>query len=643
MNEREQERFEWTFDENEPGRIEGLLHPGIAFFRGHPFRSLAREMIQNSLDAAADSGKPVKVSFTLRTDIEFGGDQLRETFDRCLDALEGKEGDDYSFINMGFSALGRRKPLPCLIVADYNTVGLAGPRLDYLVKGDAASWKGKEGGLGNRGIGKAAAFAVSFLNTVLYSSQFVEPDTGRMRRAFQGKASLVSHTDQAGHRRGRTGYYGINEWDPLKEFDEDPSDIPENVRRSEVGTNIVIIGFASTPDWEVELVKSVIMNFYYALMSCRLEVEVIDASEKRWAVDNTTLGSLFERLCASSHADDPIHSSYELFKCIVDPNDPTKLTEPTQRGQLNHLGHCMAWIRVNEGLPRSAEIIRMPGMVICDGVRRLPSIKNLRRHWSDFAAVVVCEDTQGNDLLKRMEPPDHNDFRPAYLNDSERRRGEQALAELGSKIRDWLDYMMPQPESDDKQEVDELARFFPSDDDPESGGGSDEIDPFGTVLVGGIKERLPVLRQPDFTTVGRGTREDTEDDFEPGNGRVGDPSGRGVSEDGGGTTQMRPRREVVGIQDVRFVPLGGNQLNVWFTPQNSATARLTVRVASEERSKVDIVAIEAISDIDGNALKQGEIQLSGGERVGFTVFTIERFPPNRALVLDVTADVIERQ
>ena len=642
MNEREQERFQWTFDENEPGRIEGLLHPGIAFFRGHPFRSLAREMIQNSLDAADDSGRPVKVSFTLRTDIEFGGCQLRETFDRCLDALEGKEGDDYSFINMGFSALVRRKPLPCLIVADYNTVGLAGPRLDYLVKGDAASWKGKEGGLGNRGIGKAAAFAVSILNTVLYSSQFVEPGTGRMRRAFQGKASLVSHTDQAGDRRGRTGYYGINEWDPLKEFADETSDIPENVRRSEVGTNIVIIGFASTPDWEVELVKSVIMNFYYAVMSSRLEVEVIDASEKRWAVDNTTLGSLFQRLCASSHVDDPIHSSHELFKCIVDPTDPTKLTEPTQRGQLNHLGHCMAWIRVDDGLPRSAEIVRMPGMVICDGVRRLPSIKNLRRHWSDFAAVVVCEDPKGNDLLKRMEPPDHNDFRPAYLNDKERRRGEQALAELGGKIRDWLDYMMPQPESDDEQEIDELARFFPSDD-PESGGGGDEIDPFGDVLVGGIKERLPVLRQPDFTTIGRGTREDDEDDFGSGDGPVDDPSGGGATEDGTGTTQVRQRREFVRIQDVRFVQRGEKQLNVWFTPQATTMASLNVRVGSEERSKVDVVAVEGVQDLNGNPLTQGEIRLTTGERAGFAVFTKQPFPADRALVIDVTTEVIESQ
>ena len=639
MNDRERDRFQWTFDANESGRIEGLLHPGIAFFQGHPFRSLAREMIQNSLDAADDSGRPVKVSFTLRDDIEFGRRQLRRTFDRCLDELEGKEGDDIKFVDMGYSALGLRKPLPCLIVADYNTVGLAGPRLDYLVKGDAASWKGKEGGLGNRGIGKAAAFAVSILNTVLYSSQFMDHGMSRTRRAFQGKSSLVSHTDEHGTQRGRTGYYGINRWDPLVEDVNDASDIPQNVRRSEVGTNIVIIGFASTPGWEVELVKSVIMNFYYAVMCGRLQTEVVDQDGKRWTVDSATLAGLFDRLSASSEADDPIHRSYELFKCIADPSDPSKLLEPTQTGQLNQLGHCKAWIRVAEGLPKSAEISRMPGMVICDGVRRLPRIKNLRGHWSDFAAVVVCEDPKGNDLLKRMEPPEHNDFRPAYLNEDERSNGEHALTELGTKIRDWLDYLMPKPASDDEQEVDELARFFPSDDESESGGGSDEVDPFGAVLVGGIKERLPVLKQSDFTVTVPGSRGDGEDDFEPGEGTVDDPSGEGATEGGTGQTRVNARREVVSIQDVRYNSLGANELNVWFTPQANATARLAVRVGSEERSKVDLVNVVAIVDSHGNAVKQGEIRLTSGERAGFTIFTKERFPADRALVLDVTADL----
>lgn len=636
--------FTWTFEPNEPGRREGLNHPGLSFFRGHRFRSLAREMIQNSLDAADGSGKPVKVRMSLRKDIEFGQHHLRRTFDQCAEGLIGSEGDDYRQIDLGSRVLKRRE-IPCLVVEDYNTVGLAGPRLELLIKGDAASYKDRMASLGNRGIGKYAAFAVSLVYTVLYSSQFADEDSNEIKRAFQGKASLVSHRDMSGDPRGRTGYYGINEWDPYIELVSAQSGIPENVRRSEIGTNIIIVGFSREDGWERELARSIISNFYFAVLAKNLEVEIEDENGDTLAINNDTLAELFDSLADPDDADDPTGVAREHFWCIADRTDPSRIRQPTQTGQLNTLGHCMAWIRVEEGLSRRVEVVRTPGMVICDGVRRFQGIKNLRRHWSKFAAVVVCRSDDGNDLLKRMEPPEHNDFLPELFDDKDDRRlGESALRELGGKIREWLDFMMPLPESNDPQPVDELAEFFPSEDETAEGGGSEEIDPFGAIKVDKARERLPVLTRQTPEPPALGNDDDGDDSYEHGNGTRTNRRRGGAGDSEDGAARKRRTQRAIGVTDVRFAPPVGNEVTVWFTAEETVTAAsLSVRVGSEERVRDDSVSIVGLRDLDGNEIEQGRIEASSGERVQLSLTTAEPFPPERALVVDVSVEVGEKK
>lgn len=51
----------WRFPSNDYGEKKGINDSGIATFRGTPLRSLAREICQNSLDAARD--KTVRIEF----------------------------------------------------------------------------------------------------------------------------------------------------------------------------------------------------------------------------------------------------------------------------------------------------------------------------------------------------------------------------------------------------------------------------------------------------------------------------------------------------------------------------------------------------------------------------------------------------
>lgn len=53
----------WNFPSNNGGTEAGFNDSGIETFAGKPFESLAREIIQNSLDARVSSDKPVTVAF----------------------------------------------------------------------------------------------------------------------------------------------------------------------------------------------------------------------------------------------------------------------------------------------------------------------------------------------------------------------------------------------------------------------------------------------------------------------------------------------------------------------------------------------------------------------------------------------------
>ena len=54
----------WSFPSSNFGTLNGIGEAGIETFKGTPYKSLAREICQNSLDAKDGSGKPVIVEFS---------------------------------------------------------------------------------------------------------------------------------------------------------------------------------------------------------------------------------------------------------------------------------------------------------------------------------------------------------------------------------------------------------------------------------------------------------------------------------------------------------------------------------------------------------------------------------------------------
>jgi len=85
----------WYFPSRGGAETEGFSNAGLAEFRGNPLQALAREICQNSLDAADGSGRPVRVEFhnTFMEKKDFPGmDQMKKILDACQD-FWGQDGD----------------------------------------------------------------------------------------------------------------------------------------------------------------------------------------------------------------------------------------------------------------------------------------------------------------------------------------------------------------------------------------------------------------------------------------------------------------------------------------------------------------------------------------------------------------------
>ena len=54
----------WIFPSNNYGTVTGIGEASIGTFKGSPYRSLAREICQNSMDARFNKNKPVVIEFS---------------------------------------------------------------------------------------------------------------------------------------------------------------------------------------------------------------------------------------------------------------------------------------------------------------------------------------------------------------------------------------------------------------------------------------------------------------------------------------------------------------------------------------------------------------------------------------------------
>jgi hypothetical protein len=333
------------------------------------------------------------------------------------------------------SLLGENKT-PLLKISDYSTTGVTGGDTERtgnwynLVRCSGSSFKAAGDG-GSFGIGKNAPFAASALRTVFYSTF-----NQKKEHIFQGVARLVTHESPAGDGIAQpTGYCGMPNGASVRVFTE----IPELLRRTAQGTDILIYGYLGGQNWQNDIVYSVLENFWPAISLGDLVVKVADVE-----INKATLPILVKQY---SDAGELGASFY--FNAFASPKSRSFT------GQLGHFGEVKLWLLVSDStFPNKVAMARKPGMVVF--TRAFRSI--LR-----FSGFFQCSKDEGNKRLRDMEPPAHDYWDPDRPEKGANRKAEK---ELYDWIRSCIRELAPPLESKIIA-IPDLYRYLPDDGDAE--------------------------------------------------------------------------------------------------------------------------------------------------------------------------------
>ena len=522
---------DWRFISNQNSTISGINDAGIETFTANIHRSLVRESIQNSLDAAiTDFGKPVEVDFSLMNipRENFPGIEVFQgVINKCYKSNEMEPDAKRFFKNADKIIKG--SDISILRISDHNTIGLEGSDTcakgtswSRLVKESGSSNKGQSSG-GSFGIGKSAAFACSDLRTVFYSSL----DTKGLRSSI-GVAKLVSFEDKnlGGWTTG-VGYYSEDDRfvaiPELLSFDD-------SYNRKDSGTDIYIIGAHLSDDSKDVFIKSILLDFLVALVKGQLIVRV-----QNDIISKETLAKHMREL--NPYENEEIKELLDYYHLLTS-NDTNIIKIPLNSNIYGEKygfndNECTLYIKEAEGYNRKILITRRAGMKIFEQNRISGSI--------EFTGVLIIDGPNMNEAFKKMEVPSHDAWEPGRCRGEEKRYTD-ILKGLRKYLRDIVKEQFSKVNTTSMDAIG-ASDFLP--DRPE-GEGKDEqkkyelstrIKKLSSKEVKPARTRVKAVELTEVELADTG--EEGGGDYEgKGNGGKGKHKGKGIGDgDRGGTNR----------------------------------------------------------------------------------------------------------
>lgn len=600
------------FLKNEANKVEGLGYAGVQTFQGSPYTSCARETGQNSRDAALE-GVTVQVAFNLheipRADIPFA-DQLQHSIECCL--KPGLDEKTREHLERAYAQI-TAPTVKVLEIADRNTTGLTGPVEDEnsvfaaLVKGDGVTNKSGLTSAGSYGIGKNAAYAVSGLQTVIYSTCYRDRGTETASFAAQGRLRLISHTDGA-QKLSAEGYWGNDNFTPITSR----SEVPSWVARDQIGTSIFAVGFREQERWADRMRLSLATNFFLAIKRNEIEFSVDGVKLNQPSIESILESSALAEIAAASDETASLERSRRLMLCVS--SDASTRHRITVKG----LGDFDLRLLIAEGMPREIHILRN-GIYICDNFGKFGLPMRAFRGTKEYIAVLEpARSDAGNkpsQLLKQLENPAHDAFEPERIVDPvAQQAARQQIKALISQVRTIIK-AAARMEEIDHSHLDELSHLF-------AAGGASTKAPNGDAE-----------KDPDHFEYGEARRSERKHSSTVG--------GRGKAKVRGGKNTGRVERRTAekkernpirpaGVREVPLdqvrsrIPHGADERSrtIYFTPGVGGNAELTV--AASGLSEDVALSLTAVS---GGRVVNGRVQMAllKGQRTAIDITFDEPF------------------
>lgn len=616
----------WLHPIDQSDQWDGFNEPGIEHFAGNPITHLAREVNQNSYDSSNGSGvvkvkiKQLRVPTSTVPDLE----GLRRTLKLCSEAAYRESLKAEQFFREAIEVISQ-STISILEISDYQTKGMPGPSENgtpfyAFMKAKGQSRKESDTATGSFGIGKFAPYAVSKLRTVFVSTVYKDSND-KYQQLTQGKSILMSHDDATDRRQG-AGFWGVK--GRCQPVSQNYKNLPEWLIRTNdetklvenIGTKLTILAFDNPTGWEELLAVSVAENFFGAINAGKLEVEI----DNKYLLSKDSILAFFNNpevrdvIQKNKNEPEQFDNCNKYLEALQNSDEII-----VEDSETKHLGLCQLRIIIDEGLPKKVCFLRN-GMFITDSLS-VPGLKSFS-DFKEFMAVVECKNKKGNELLRAMEPPRHDDFEPSRLvNFEEQNKGEKALKELATWIRKMLKRHAKNPVTE-VTTLDELKDYFADESGEGEGKGIEEINPEGKVIIRlkpikSKKSPKPEHHQGDET----GTEGDSGGGGGSGSGS-GDGFGGKGNGDGGKGGSGSSSQPTIDIENIRAIPASKTSRNIAFTPTKGGQLSLSFLEAGAD-SDYDL----AIASSSKGEVLNGKVLLNvdANKRVNLLVDLAESF------------------
>lgn len=578
----------WNFPSNNYGQILGIADSGIETFKGAPIKSLAREICQNSLDAALDNNEPTRIEFkAFEIDPRQIPDytNLEDALKRALDFWSQQQSDKAkTFFKKALEVI-HKPTITCLRISDFNTSGLVGSREEYnspwcnLTKSSGASDKSGSNG-GSFGIGKFAPYACSALRTVFYSTS----DKYGVC-ASQGVSRLTSFKKKNEITQG-TGFYGNDKNSPMyKQYSLDPT-YSRNAENS--GTDIYITAFTGDKGWQHQMVASVLDGFLYAIYNDTLVVDVDGI-----IISKDTLADLMvsHKEYFNEHAD-------EYYQALTDEKLARTFTkELTDDPEV--VGKLTLRLIIMPSFSRRVAMIRQTGMKIKD--------KGNINGLIPFAGTLFIEGDAINSYLRSLENPQHIEW------EVERAENKNKANRLLKTLLHFIKASLDEMKNDESEEaIDPTVGEYLSASDFEQSPNQERAE----ILQDSIKDIkirvTEVAPKPSDASTGEAGRTLIDDDDGdvfiadlPGEGGSGSQGQEGHGGngggnnpgDGGGDIPVEHRKKLSAISAVSVRNMVRNkttgEYTIVFIPTSSATNGILEVFMSAESQNYEATIVAA--------------------------------------------------
>jgi len=392
----------WLFGP-ESGADDGPNDALAENFNSKPTISLIRETIQNSLDAAVEnSSEPVRVEYTfdeLLIDDVPNLLEIREHIEGCLKLYKDNDNAQEYFPPMIEYLNQIGESIPYIKVSDSNTTGM-----NYIddfhtkepfyafVRSKGVTVKKSASSGGSFGFGKAAYFGMSKLKTVLVSTRTIEG-----KAFFQGVASLCTHiVHPEDGKLSAVGYYDNNDGKPI----DDEDYIPDFFLREadKPGTDFWIMGYDKQMKNSIveEMVVAALRSFWLSILKKDLIV-VINGKEINSDNLQELMINYFPKENDSQTSNRENFNPRPYFEAVLHgEEDNPKFRCVTKN--LDILGEVKLYAYLNKQGSNKIMLTRKPKMLV-----QLKPVSPI-----GVSGVFICDNEEGNKMLKRMENPTHS-------------------------------------------------------------------------------------------------------------------------------------------------------------------------------------------------------------------------------------------